>query len=325
MIFRSVRSAMVGLAALAGLAATPALAADYPDRAITMVVPYTPGGATDIIGRVIAAGLQQRLGQSVVVENISGAGGSLGAARVAKAAPDGYTLMLGALTSHSINMNLPPKPNFDLVESFAPVGLAGYVALAIVVHPSVQANTVSELIALAKSQPGKLTYASSGNGSPQHLAGELFNATAGTQILHVPYRGSSPAVTDLTGGQVHMMIDTVPSVLPYVQGGKLRLLAVTTAEPSPTLPDAPTAASQGLKGFDVSSWFGLLAPAGTPEPIIEKLNKAMNEVLAAPETLETLGRQGVNPAPGTPADAAKLIAAQLEKWAAVIKAANVNQ
>lgn len=314
-----------GLAMAAAVATGPASAQDYPKGTVTVVVPYTPGGATDIIGRVVAQGLQKRLGGNFVVENVSGAAGSLGASRVARADADGQTLLFGALTSHSINMNLEPKPNFDLKTSFAPVALAGNVALAVVVNPSLPVKNIQELVALAKSKPDELTYASSGPGSPQHLAGEMFNRAAGTKIRHVPYRGSSPAVVDLMGGQVTMFIDTVPSVQPHVQSGKLKLLAVTTPEPSPQFPQAPTLDAEGLKGFDVSSWFGLLAPAKVSPEIVAKLNGAANETLKDPVALETLRAQGVTPAPGSPEDAAELIAAQIDKWAEAVKAADVKQ
>ena len=215
---------------------------NYPTRPITLVVPYAPGGATDIIGRVVAEEVSNTIGQRVIVENRPGAAGSLGAAAVSRADPDGYTLLMGALTSHSINMSLQTKPGFDLKKNFAPITLAGNVGLALVVNPSVEAKSVQELIALAKAQPGKITYASAGAGSPQHLAGEMFNSMAGTKLVHAPYRGSGPAMTDMIGGHVQVMFDTIPSILPHVQGGKLRALGVTTQEPN-GLPASPGAAS----------------------------------------------------------------------------------
>ncbi|HEY8566941.1 MAG TPA: tripartite tricarboxylate transporter substrate binding protein [Beijerinckiaceae bacterium] len=317
------RHLLAGLASLTCLASAglPASAQDpFPTRPITLLVPYAPGGATDIIGRVIAEELSSALGQRVLVENKAGAAGSVGAAGVARAAPDGHTLLMGALTSHSINMSLQAKPGFDLQKDFRPVTLAGTVGLALVVHPSVAAKTVPELIALAKAQPGKLSYASSGAGSPQHLAGEMFNARAGTALSHVAYRGSGPAMTDMIGGHVPVMFDTIPSVLPHVQAGSLRAVAVTTREPSEFMPGVPTAISQGLADFEVGSWFGVLAPAGTPEPIVAKLNQEIVKALRGPRALEAMRLQGVTPKPGTPEEAGRLIESEIRKWAELSKA-----
>ncbi len=315
------RTVLLSLAALLSASAGNAIAQEaYPTRPITLVVPYAPGGATDIIGRVIAEELSNSIGQRVVVENRAGAAGSVGAAGVARAAPDGYTLLMGALTSHSINMSLQAKPGFDLQKNFAPVTLAGNVGLALVVHPSVQAKSISELIALAKAQPGKISYASSGAGSPQHLAGEMFNAKAGTNLVHVAYRGSGPAMTDMIGGHVQVMFDTIPSVLPHVQGGALRALAVTSREPSEFMPGVPTAISQGLADFEVGSWFGVLAPTGTPEPVLAKLNQEIVKALRSPKAIEAMRVQGVTPKPGTPEEASRLIESEMRKWADLSKA-----
>lgn len=321
------RSVVTGAFALLAAMAAPAGAnaqESYPSRPITLVVPYAPGGATDIIGRVIAEELSNSLGQRVVVENRAGAAGSVGAAGVARATPDGYTLLMGALTSHSINMSLQPKPGFDLQKSFTPVTLAGNVPLALVVHPSIEAKSVPELIKLAKSQPGALSYASAGAGSPQHLAGEMFNKLAGTNLSHVAYRGSGPAMTDMLGGHVKVMFDTVPSVLPHVQAGALRPLGVTTAEPTEFLPGVPTVASQGLNGFEVSSWFGVLAPAGTPEPVIKKLNEHIVKALESPKAREAMKLQGITPKPGTPQEAVRLIESEIAKWGDLVKSAGVK-
>lgn len=311
-------------AALALAVAAPVLAQAYPERPVTLLVPYAPGGATDIIGRVIAEEVSQTLGQRVVVENRAGAAGSVGAAAVARAQPDGYTLLMGALTSHSINMGLQAKPGFDLKKDFSPITLAGTVGLALVVHPSVPAGTVPELIALAKAKPDEFNYASSGNGSPQHLAGEMFNARAGTKLGHVPYRGSGPAMADMIGGQVKVMFDTIPSVMPHVAAGSLKAIATTGREPSPFMPDYPTAISQGLADFEIGSWFGVLAPAGTPQPIIDKLNAEIGKALRSPKALAAMKLQGVTPKPGTPAEAAALIDAEMGKWSALIKATGLK-
>ncbi|KQU51594.1 hypothetical protein ASG72_08630 [Bosea sp. Leaf344] len=312
------------IAALALAAAAPALAQAYPSKPITLLVPYAPGGATDIIGRVIAEELSQSIGQRVVVENRAGAAGSIGAAAVARSAPDGYTLLMGALTSHSINMNLQAKPGFDLKKDFVPVTLAGTVGLALVVHPSVQAKTIPELIALAKAKPDEFNYASSGNGSPQHLAGEMFNARAGTKLGHVPYRGSGPAMTDMIGGQVKVMFDTIPSVLQHVNAGSLKAIATTGREPSPFMPDYPTAIAQGLPDFEIGSWFGVLAPAGTPQPILDRLNAEIGKALKSPKALEAMKLQGVTPKPGTSAEASALIDSEMKKWGELIKATGLK-
>jgi tripartite-type tricarboxylate transporter receptor subunit TctC len=302
----------------------PALSQGYPTRPITLLVPYAPGGATDIIGRVIAEELSNSIGQRVIVENRAGAAGSVGAASVAKATPDGYTLLMGALTSHSINMGLQAKPGFDLKKDFAPVTLAGTVGLALVVHPSVPAKTIPELIALAKASPDAFNYASSGNGSPQHLAGEMFNARAGTRLGHVPYRGSGPAMTDMIGGQVKVMFDTIPSVLQHVQAGSLKAIATTGREPSPFMPEYPTAISQGLADFEIGSWFGVLAPAGTPQPIIDRLNAEIGKALRGQKALDAMKLQGVTPRPGTPAEASALIDSEMAKWSALIRATGLK-
>ena len=248
----------IGLALMASAASLAGAQAQdsYPSETITMIVPYTPGGATDIIGRIVAQGLEQELGQSVIVENLPGAGGSVGALQASQAAPDGYTLLLGALTSHSINMSLPPAPGFDLMEDFEPVGLAGSVALALVTRPDLEVESVEDFLEMARAEPAGLTYASSGAGSPQHLGMEMLKAAAGIDVVHVPYQGSTPALTDIMGGHVDVMIDTVPSILPSIEGDTVKLLGVTTLEPSPFLEGAPTVASAGLEGFEVQSWFG---------------------------------------------------------------------
>ncbi|WNJ92011.1 tripartite tricarboxylate transporter substrate binding protein [Bosea sp. 685] len=322
MLKRSFLGGTLAALALAGI--TPASSQTYPTRPIILIVPYAPGGATDIIGRVIAEEVSQMIGQRVVVENRAGAAGSVGAAAVARAQPDGYTLLMGALTSHSINMGLQARPGFDLKKDFAPVTLAGTVGLALVVHPSVQAKTIPELVALAKARPDDFNYASSGNGSPQHLAGEMFNARAGTKLGHVAYRGSGPAMTDMIGGQVKVMFDTIPSVLQHVNAGSLKAIATTGREPSPFMPDYPTAISQGLADFEIGSWFGVLAPAGTPQPVIDRLNTEIGKALRSPRALEAMKLQGVTPKPGTPTEAAALIDSEMTKWNELIKATGLK-
>jgi len=316
-------SALVLCAGFA-LHAAPAAAA-YPERPVRLVVPYPPGGATDVIGRVLAQELSTALGQQFVVENRAGAAGNIGADQVAKADPDGYTLLMGALTSHSINAELyKGRVPYDIEKSFAPVSIVGTVPLVFVVHPSVQAKTLQEFIALAKARPGYLTMASAGNGSPQHLAAEMFKSVAGVDVLHVPYKGSGPAMTDLMGGQVLSMIETVPAAQGHVKGGKLRALAVASAQRAEALPEVPTTAEAGLPNFQVSSMFGIVAPAGTPAPVLDKLNGALKQITAKTEVKAALLNQGAVATWTTPADAAARIAAERAKWAKVISDAGVK-
>ena len=305
--------------------ATNAAFAQYPDKPIRLIVPYPPGGATDVIGRVMAQKLTTALGQTVVVDNRAGATGNLGAAVVAKEKPDGYTLLMGALTSHSISSVLSAATaQFDMEKSFAPVAIVGRVPLVFVVNPAVKANTLAELIALAKANPGSITYASSGNGSPQHLASEMFQRLVGVKLLHVPYKGSGPAMTDLIGGQVQMMIETAPAAHGHVKAGKLRALATATSASIPSLPGVPTAPEAGLKGFDVSSMFGILAPAGTPAPIIAKLNAALKSILEQQEVKDSMLAQGANATWTTPEQAAQAIRAEVAMWTQVIKDGNIK-
>ncbi len=325
---RSLRRALcTGLAALLvgmSLGAGSALAA-YPDKPIRLVVPFPPGGATDVIGRIMAQRLTIALGQSVVVDNRGGASGNIGAEMVVKAPPDGYTLLLGAVTSHSINQTLEkPTIRYVFEKDLVPVALVGSVPLVFVVNPSVPVQTLKELIAYAKAKPGDLSFASSGAGGPQRLAAELFKRSAGVDLIHVPYKGSGPAMTDLIGGQVLTMVETVPAALPHIKSGKLRALAVTTASRISMLPDTPTAGEAGLPGFEVSSMFGVLAPAGTPRDIINRLNTEIMKQLALPEVKEQMLSQGAYTMTTTPEQAATRIHQEVEMWARVIREANVK-
>ena len=318
------RHVIIGLAASLALASGAAFA-EYPDKPIRLIVPYPPGGATDVIGRVMAQKLSTALGQTVIVDNRAGATGNLGAAVVAKEKPDGYTLLMGALTSHSISSVLSAATaQFDMEKSFAPVAIVGRVPLVFVVNPGVKANTLAELIALAKAKPGSIAYASSGNGSPQHLAGEMFQRRVGVTLLHVPYKGSGPAMTDLIGGQVQMMVETAPAAHGHIKAGKLRALATATATPIPSLPGVPTAPEAGLKGFDVSSMFGILAPAGTPAPIIAKLNATLKGILDQQDVKDSMLAQGANATWTTPEQAALAIRAEVAMWTQVIKDGNIK-
>ena len=316
------------LGAIATLAAAAPLSfvhAAYPEQPIKLLVPYPPGGATDVIGRIVGKALADELNVSVVVDNRGGASGSIGAAEVAKAKPDGYTLLLGALTSHSIYQNLYSKnASYDLNTDFETVSIVGKVPLVFVVHPSVKAQSLSDFIALTKSEPGKYTIASAGNGSPQQMAAALFGITADVDLIPVPYRGSGPAMIDLVGGQVHSMIETVPAAQSFIKSDKLRSLAVTSKERAPTLPDVPTAKEAGLDNFDVSSMFGVLAPAGTPADRIQIVTQAIQKALTDKSVQEALLNQGVVAGYQDPAQAKQAISTELSKWRGVIDKAGIK-
>jgi len=307
------------LGALLALFAVIASAQTYPTKPIRLVVPFPPGGATDILARDVAQKLTEAWGQQVIVDNRPGAGGNIGSELVAKSAPDGYTLEMGTVGTHAINASLYAKMPYDHVNDFAPVILVAGVPNVLEVNPAVPVNSVAELIAYAKANPGKLNFASSGNGTSIHLSGELFKVMAGVQMTHVPYKGSAPALQDLLGNQVQLMFDNLPPSLPQIKAGKLRALAVTSLARAPALPDVPTMAEAGLPGYEASSWFGVLAPAGTPAAIVAKLNAEIAKWLATPEAKEKLSKQGANAAGGTPEDFAKHIAAETAKWAKVVK------
>lgn len=314
------RTAVAVLSLAAGAAAG---AAEWPAKPITLVVPYPPGGPTDIVARVVAQGLGEELGQTLIIDNRSGAGGNIGADMVAKSAPDGYTLLL-ATTAHAINMSLFKNLSYDTRKSFAPLSLLTKGPLVIVARPGLPAGNVRELIALAQSTPGKLSFASSGNGQSTHLAAELFNASAGTRMVHVPYRGSAPALTDVMGGQTDVMFDTMLSAMPYVQGGKLRALAVTGAARSPAAPDVPTVAESGIPGYEATAWNGLMAPAGTPEPVVRRLSDALRKVLGRPDLQQKFAAQGFAAEWMAPADYARFLDGEVDKWAGVVKASGAT-
>jgi tripartite-type tricarboxylate transporter receptor subunit TctC len=316
----------LGVSAMAVIGGLPlrALAA-YPDRPIKIVVPYTPGGATDLIGRVVAQKLSVALGQSVIVDNRAGAAGNLGAAAVAKENPDGYTLLLGALTSHSINSVLmTTHAGFSMDKSFAPISIVGRVPLVVAVGPSVKAAHLSEFIATAKAKPGSLNYGSSGNGSPQHLAAELFKRQAGVQISHIPYKGSSPALNDLMGGQVDVVFDTLPATQSFIKSGRVRALAITSAQRNPAIPEVPTTTEAGLKGFEVSSMFGLLAPAATPKEVIARLSTAMKDIMAMSEVKSALAAQGATAVYTSPDEARTAIQDEVARWGKIIQDAHIK-
>ena len=298
-------------------------AADFPTKPITMVVPFAPGGPTDAMARTLAAAV--KIGQPVIVENKAGAGGNLGAEAVARADKDGHTLLFGTSGPLAINVSLYKKIGYDPVKSFAPVMQIGHLPNVLVVHPSVPAKNVKELVAYAKANPGKLSYASSGNGASSHLAGVMFNNAAGTDFAHIPYKGTGPALNDLLGGQVAMTFTDVLTALPHIKSGKLRALGVTTKERSQVLPDVPTIAEQGFAGFDVSVFFGLVVPVGTPKEAIDKLNSAFADALKQPEVRKTLLAQGLEFAPSTtPEQLGNFIQAEVPKWRAVVKSSGAE-
>jgi tripartite-type tricarboxylate transporter receptor subunit TctC len=316
-LFRTMAAAAATACVLFGIAA-PAAAQAYPTKSVRLVVPFPAGGATDILARDVARKLSEAWGQQVIVDNRPGAGGNIGSELVARSAPDGYTLEMGTAGTHAIQSSLDAKIPHDPVKDFVPVILVASVPNVLVANPAVPANSVAELIAYAKANPGKLYLASSGNNTSFHLSGELFKVVAGVQMTRIRYQGSAKALQDLIGGQVQLMFDHLPPSLPHIKAGKLRALAVTSATRAPALPDVPTVAEAALPGFEASSWFGLLAPAGTPPAIVAKINGEVAAWLATPEAKEMLSQQGANAAGGTPEDFAKHIA-ESAKWAKVAK------
>ena len=318
------RSALLALGFACSLA-TPlaALADSYPERPIKFVVPYPPGGGTDVVARIVQPRLQAVLGQSIVIENKGGAGGSLGTDIVSKAAPDGYTVLF-TLSSHTINPAIFPKLPYDTLKDFEPVGTVASLPQLLAANPGVPVRSVADVVAQAKAAPDKFSFASVGNGSPGHLAGELMVIRTGAQMVHIPYRGGGPAVTDVIGGQVPLLWVSIPAAAQQVKAGKLRALAVSTLKRSPAFPDVPTMQEAGVADFEVDSWYAMLVPAKTPRAIIDKLNKALNTVLAEPAIRTQLLEQGADAVGGTPEALGKVIAAELPKWAKLAKDANIK-
>jgi tripartite-type tricarboxylate transporter receptor subunit TctC len=317
---------LVRLAAFAAsaLAAATACAQGYPSKPIRMIVGFPPGGGTDVVARVIGAKVSEWWGQAVAVENRPGATGTIGADAVAKSSPDGYTLIMGHVNSHGIAPNLFAKLPYDPIKDFAAVAYVGYVPNVLAVHPSVAARSVKELVALAKSKPGQMNYASSGNGSTQHLAGEMFKQLTGTDIVHIPYKGSGDAIKDLLAGTVNMNFDTMPPVLPHIHGGKLRGLAISTPRRLPQLPDVPTFEEEGIKGFDVTNWYGVMAPAGTPRDIVAKLNADINKAMQVPEVRARLEAVGTQLREQSAAEFETFMKAEVVKYSKLIKDANIR-
>ena len=296
----------------------------YPKGPVTLVVPFPAGGPTDAMARVLALKLGERLGQQVVVDNKGGAGGSIAAEAVAKAAPDGQTLFFGTTGTMAINPSLYSKLRYDPVKDFAPVSLMATTMNVLVVNPEVPAKNLGELVKLAKAKPNTVSYGSAGNGSSNHLSGELLRSSAAVQITHVPYKGSAPALVDLLGGRLTMMFDTVAQQTGNIAAGKVRALAVTGPKRSPLLPDVPTAQESGLKDYDVTIWFGVLAPAGTPAPVIERLNREMVAVMSTEEMKKKMQADGAEAKPTSPAEFAALIKHDMAKWGPVVKASGAT-
>jgi tripartite-type tricarboxylate transporter receptor subunit TctC len=308
----------ITLALVATFLAAPCLAQEYPTRAIRIIVPFGAGGPADVAARLIGITLQDGFGQPVVIENRPGAGGVIGTVEAAKAAPDGYTLLMMSNTQ-TANESLVPQRKYELMRDLVPIAPINYSDLVIVVHPSVPATTLKEFIALAKSQPGKLNYASSGQGTPYHMAGELFKTVAGVDIQHVPYRNSGEARSGVIGGQVQMMIDAVPAMAPNIAEKQVRALATTGTARSNVLPDVPTVTEAGISGYEATIWLGLMAPAKTPKPIIDKLSAAVNAAIKRPEIVNLWAEQGAAPMVMTREEFDKFLRDDIVKWANVVK------
>ena len=313
------------LAALAAaLIAPDAQAQPYPNKPIRMIVGFPPGGGTDVVARVIGQKLSEWYGQTVVVENRAGATGTIGADVLAKSTPDGYTLLMGHANSHAIAPNLMSKLPYDPIKDFAPVSYVGYVPNVLSLHPSVPARNMKELVTLLKNNPGKYTYASSGNGSSQHLSGEMFKLLTGTSILHVPYKGSGDAIKDLLAGTVSMNFDTMPPVLEHIKAGKLRGLGISTPKRLAQLPDVPTFMEEGLTGFEILNWYGIMAPAATPKDIVNKLAADINKAMREPDVRARLEQVGTQLRELSPDEFGAFMRAELAKYAKLVKDANIR-
>jgi tripartite-type tricarboxylate transporter receptor subunit TctC len=315
---------LLAVLAFVALLIAPAMAQPYPSRLVKIIVPQTPGGATDVFGRKIAQALSEKWGQPVIVENRAGAGGTVGTDLVAKAPADGYTLLVTYAGSQAINQSLYAKLPFDSVKDFQTVATLAVTPFFLVAHPGIGAKDLREFLVLVRQKPDFYTYASSGNGSVNHLLGEMLKAESGAKILHVPYRGVAPSLTDLIGGQVHTAFASVPSVLQLIQGGQVRALAISSAKRAAVAPDVPTIAESGFPDFDVNPWWGILAPAGTDPAIVSKINADVGEILRSKEMIAFLASQGAEPLISSPQEFLKTLEADVEKWRKVVKAAGVT-
>ena len=317
--------ALAASVAVAPLAApSPAFAQSFPSKPVKLVVPFPPGGSLDNVGRLLAQKLSEAWGQQVVVENKPGAGGNVGADAVAKSPADGYTVVMGALSTHAVNPSLYAKMPYDAVKDFAPISLVAITPNVLIVNAATPVNSVRDMIAFAKANPGKVNFGSGSNGSAGHLAGELFKMETGTDVAHIPYKGGAPALQALLAGDTQFMFDNLANAMAQVKGGKVRAIAVTTAQRSKLAPELPTMAEAGMPGFDISTWFGLLAPAGTPPDVIAKWNAEVVKALNAPDVREKMLAQGAEPAPTTPAEFTAFIAKEREKYAKIVKASGAK-
>jgi tripartite-type tricarboxylate transporter receptor subunit TctC len=304
--------------------AASAIAQDYPNQTLKIVVPFTAGGGVDVVARIITPRLAEELGQSVIIENRGGAGGTLGAAAVAQAPPDGYTLLFGTGSTHGTNSSVYSRLSYDPVRDFAPLVLVSSSPLLLVVPPSLPAKSVGELIALARNRPGELSFASYGTGSINHLGAELFNSLANIQANHIPYRGSAPALADLIGGRIQYTFDGVSTSLGYIEAGTIRVLGVAGPHRTPVLPDQPTISETALPGFDTTVWFGLFAPAGTSKPVVDLVNSKVNAVLASPSVKKSFEKLGIEAVGGSPKVLADRVQAEMRKWAGIVRAKNIH-
>jgi tripartite-type tricarboxylate transporter receptor subunit TctC len=320
------RSCFLGTLAVAAALAlgTTAQAQSYPAKPIRLVVPFTPGGVTDTSGRLIAEQLSKRLGQQVIVDNKPGASGNIGTQMVSAAEPDGYTLLLGFDGTLVINPHVFPKVGFDTVKDFAPIGKIGDAVLILVAHPGVAAKSLKDVIALSKTQPGGLSYGTSGTGGTPHIAGELLKQRTGANLTHIPYKGGGQAMTDVLGGNIPLVYTAIAGAIPHVKSGKLHAVAVSSAKRASSLPDVPTFIENGVSDFESNSWVALLAPAKTPKPIVDKLNAELNAVLNDPEVRERLNGMGISATPGTPDKFGEEIKRDLARYGSVVKSANIK-
>jgi len=318
------RSLVFAAALAASLVPAAVLGQAYPSKPIRLIVPFAAGGGNDNVARLVGKRLSDSLGQQLVIDNRPGAGGVLGAELAAKAAPDGYTLFLGGVASHAVNPNLNDRLPYDPIRDFAPVVLLASAPLVLVVHPSVPADSVKAFVALARSKPGQLNYASNGNGSSSHLAAAMFDSMTGVDMVHVPYKGLSPALADLLSGRVQVMFSSVVAILPHIKAEKLRGLAVTGSRRLPSMPNLPTIAESGLPGYEASSWYGVLAPAGTPREIVARLNSELVKVLDQPEVRGSLLAEGAEPIGGTPEQFAAHIRSEKERLGKLIREAKIR-
>jgi tripartite-type tricarboxylate transporter receptor subunit TctC len=309
---------------IAGLLAAAQAQAAFPERPVTLVVPFAAGGSTDVVARVIAEKMSEDLGQQVIVQNVAGAGGSLGAGNVARAEPDGYTILMGTVATHALNPLILKNKPYDAEADFTPVSLLVLVPNVLVVNPELPAKSVGELLALLKAEPDKWSYASSGNGTPLHLSGELFKSMAGVSMEHIPYKGSGPALNDLLGNQVSIMFDNLPSSSAHIKAGTLRALAVTTAERAPSFPDVPTMAEAGLPGYETYTWNALFAPKDTPKEVVDRLNAAAVKAMADPGVAERIKEFSATIIASSPEELATHVKAEIAKWTPVVKDANVQ-